>query len=233
MQYTEEMYSSMPQPLRSPAIEGYLKAIYLLQQDHKQVTTSLVAEHFTYAPASVTSMLQRLARLGLVNYTPYHGVSLTSAGGRVALDVLRHHRLLELYLVQMLGYSWEEVHEEAEILEHVISKTLEERIAARLGHPTADPHGDPIPSSDGTMPMSSCNSLHDLAIDVLGQIIRVKDQHPNRLRYLADLGFVPGAIVTVHARAPFDGPLTLGIGSNMLYLDSSMARAIFIRESVA
>lgn len=164
MQYTEEMYSSMPQPLRSPAIEGYLKAIYLLQQDHKQVTTSLVAEHFTYAPASVTGMLQRLAR---------------------------------------------------------------------LGHPTADPHGDPIPSSDGTMPMSSCNSLHDLAIDVLGQIIRVKDQHPNRLRYLADLGFVPGAIVTVHARAPFDGPLTLGIGSNMLYLDSSMARAIFIRESVA
>src|SRR5947207_2346138 len=129
----------------SPAIENYLKAIYKLHQAHGQVTTSLLAEDLGFAPPSVTGMLQKLAKLDLVIYTPYQGVTLTDRGRHRALEVLRHHRLLELFLVQALGYSWEEVHADAEVLEHVISKRLESRIAAHLGHPTADPHGDPIP----------------------------------------------------------------------------------------
>ncbi len=214
----------------SPAIEDYLKAIYVLHQDYGHVTTSLVAEHFGFAPASVTGMLQKLAQLALVTYVPYHGVTLTDRGQRLALDVLRHHRLLELFLVRELGYSWEEVHAEAEVLEHVISETLEARIAAHLGHPTADPHGDPIPSADGTLPVSTCQPLPHLSLGATGRITRVTDQHPDRLRYMADLGLVPGAIITVQARAPFDGPLTLGIGNATHHLDSRMAQAILVQE---
>ncbi len=214
----------------SPAIEDYLKAIYVLHQDYGHVTTSLVAEHFGFAPASVTGMLQKLAQLALVTYVPYHGVTLTDRGQRLALDVLRHHRLLELFLVRELGYSWEEVHAEAEVLEHVISETLEARIAAHLGHPTADPHGDPIPSADGTLPVSTCQPLPHLSLGATGRITRVTDQHPDRLRYMADLGLVPGAIITVQARAPFDGPLTLGIGDAIHHLDSRMAQAILVQE---
>lgn len=214
----------------SPAIEDYLKAIYVLQQEHGHVTTSLVAECFGFAPPSVTGMLQRLAKLDLVSYAPYHGVALTDRGQRVALEVLRHHRLLELFLVRELGYSWEEVHAEAEVLEHVISETLEARIAARLGHPTADPHGDPIPSADGTLPVSPCQPLTHLSLGTTGRITRVTDQHPDRLRYMADLGLVPGAIITLQARAPFDGPLTLSVGNAIHHLDIQMAQAIFIQE---
>jgi len=214
----------------SPAIEDYLKAIYVLHQDHEHVTTSLIADYFGFAPPSVTGMLQKLARLDLVLYTPYHGVALTDRGQRIALEVLRHHRLLELFLVRALGYSWEEVHVEAEVLEHVISETLEARIAARLGHPTTDPHGDPIPFADGTLPVSTCRPLTQLSLGAAGRITRVTDQQPDRLRYLAELGIVPGAIVTVRARAPFDGPLSLAIGDAIHHLDIRMARAILIQE---
>jgi DtxR family transcriptional regulator, Mn-dependent transcriptional regulator len=214
----------------SPAIEDYLKAIYVLQQGHGQVTTSLVAEYFGFAPPSVTGMLQKLAKLDLVSYTPYHGVALTDRGQRIALEVLRHHRLLELFLVRELGYSWEEVHAEAEVLEHVISETLEARIAARLGHPTTDPHGDPIPFANGTLPISTCQPLTQLSLGATGRVTRVTDQHPDHLRYLADLGLVPGAIITLRARAPFEGPLTLGIEGANHHLDIQMAQAIFIQE---
>jgi DtxR family Mn-dependent transcriptional regulator len=214
----------------SPAIEDYLKAIYVLQQGHGRVTTSLVAECFGFAPPSVTGMLQKLAKLDLVSYTPYHGVALTDRGQRIALEVLRHHRLLELFLVRELGYSWEEVHAEAEVLEHVISETLEARIAARLGHPTTDPHGDPIPFANGTIPISTCQPLTQLSLGATGRVTRVTDQHPDHLRYLADLGLVPGAIITLRARAPFEGPLTLGIEGANHHLDIQMAQAIFIQE---
>ena len=225
----EKLVATLPANC-SPAIEDYLKAIYVLHQDHAHVTTSLVADYFGFAPPSVTGMLQKLARLDLVIYTPYHGVTLTDRGQRQALEVLRHHRLLELFLVQALGYSWEEVHVEAEVLEHVISETLEARIASRLGHPTTDPHGDPIPFADGTLPVSTCRPLTQLSFGATGRITRVTDQQPDRLRYLAELGLVPGAIVTVHARAPFDGPLTLGIGDAIHHLDIRMAQAIFVQE---
>lgn len=214
----------------SPAIEDYLKAIYLLHQEHGQVTTSLVAEHFGFAPSSVTGMLQKLAKLDLVRYRPYYGVSLTECGQRIALEVLRHHRLLELFLVKELGYSWEEVHAEAEVLEHVISERMEAHIAAQLGHPTSDPHGDPIPFADGTLPLRTCRPLTQLSFGATGRITRVTDQQPDRLRYLAELGLVPDAIVTIRAQAPFDGPLTLGIGDAIHHLDIRMAQAIFVQE---
>src|SRR5919202_3739182 len=136
----------------SPAIEDYLKAIYTLGRTQAQVTTSLLADHLGFKPASVTGMLKTMSDMHLVSYTPYHGVELTPGGRRIALEIVRHHRLIELYLVEALGYSWDEVHDEAEALEHVISEKLEARIAARLGHPSFDPHGDPIPSLEGTLP---------------------------------------------------------------------------------
>jgi DtxR family transcriptional regulator, Mn-dependent transcriptional regulator len=215
---------------RSRAIEDYLKAIYVLDQEHGQVTTSLLSEHLGFAPPSVTSMLQKLAKLDLAAYTPYHGVTLTDRGQRVALEVLRHHRLLELFLMKELGYSWEEVHAEAEALEHVISETLEARIAAHLGYPTVDPHGDPIPSIDGTLPVSTCQPLAHLSLGATGRITRVTDQRPDHLCYLAAMGLVPGVIVTMRAQAPFDGPLTLGVGDAVHHLDIQLARAILVQE---
>jgi DtxR family transcriptional regulator, Mn-dependent transcriptional regulator len=230
MNLITENSAPTPTATRSPAIEDYLKAIYVLHQEHGQVTTSLLAERLGFAPPSVTGMLQKLAKLDLVSYTPYYGVALTDRGQRIALEVLRHHRLLEMFLVKELGYSWEEVHAEAEVLEHVISEQLEARIAAHLGHPTADPHGDPIPSADGTLPACPYLPLAHLSVGAAGQIARVTDQRPDHLRYLADLGLVPGAVVTVQARAPFDGPLTLGTGEAVHHLDIRMARAILVQD---
>jgi DtxR family Mn-dependent transcriptional regulator len=219
---------SGPKDRISPAIEDYLKAIYTLARSHTQVTTSLLADHLGYKPASVTGMLKTLADLNLVAYTPYRGVELTAAGERIALEVVRHHRLIELYLVEALGYSWDEVHDEAEALEHVISEKLEARIAARLGHPEFDPHGDPIPTLEGALPIGADARLSDLAVGAAGRIDRVTDQHPERLRYLADLGLVPGAALEVVASAPFDGPITIRIGDATHPLDRRIARQIFI-----
>jgi DtxR family transcriptional regulator, Mn-dependent transcriptional regulator len=212
----------------SPAIEDYLKAIYTLRIAHPQVTTSLLAEHIGVKPASVTGMLKTLADLHLVSYTPYHGVELTAAGQRVALEIVRHHRLIELYLVEALGYSWDEVHDEAEALEHVISEKLEARIAAHLGHPSFDPHGDPIPSLEGTLPHGDDAVLADLPAGASGEIVRVCDQHPERLRYLAGLGLTPGAQLEVVASAPFDGPISVRVGGAVHPLDRRLAREIYI-----
>jgi DtxR family transcriptional regulator, Mn-dependent transcriptional regulator len=173
-------------------------------------------------------MLKTLAELHLVSYTPYHGVELTGAGQRIALEVVRHHRLIELYLVEALGYSWDEVHDEAEALEHVISEKLEARIAARLGHPSFDPHGDPIPTLEGMVPGGGEVSLADLAVGDCGGIVRVGDQHPDRLRYLAELGLVPGADLEVVASAPFDGPVSVRIHGVIHPIDRRLAREISI-----
>ena len=213
----------------SPAIEDYVKAIYQLQQEHEQVTTSLLAEHLGFMPGSVTGMLQRLSRLNLVTYEPYRGVVLTDLGKRTALEVLRHHRLLELFLVEALGYSWDEVHGEAEVLEHAISERLETRIAERLGHPLTDPHGDPIPLADLSLPSEDRHSLADLEVGRQGRIIRVLDQNPAHLRYLQELGLCPGATVSVQTRAPFDGPLTIQVEGMPHAIDSRMARNILVR----
>lgn len=219
-----------PEAKLSSAIEDYVKAIYLLAQEHSKVTTSLLAERLRLSAASVTQMVQRLAKLNFATYTPYHGVKLTDIGEKLALEVIRHHRLLELYLVEALGLSWDEVHAEAEVLEHALSNRLAARIEERLGYPTTDPHGDPIPLADLTLPASDWRSLADAPLDVPQRIVRVLDQDPAHLRYLSELGLIPGATIIVRTRAPFDGPLMLAVGETTYPFDSRMARAILVRS---
>jgi DtxR family Mn-dependent transcriptional regulator len=217
------------QPARvSPAIEDYLKAIYLLQQRDTVVSTTVLGEQVGARPGSVTGMIKKLDEMGLVQHTPYQGVQLTESGTRVALEVIRHHRLIELFLVEFLGYTWDEVHEEAERLEHHISEKLEARIAARLGNPDFDPHGDPIPSLEGVLPVSHDRLLADVAVDVPARVVRVLDQNGDRLRYLADLGLTPGACLSVVASAPFDGPLTVRIADTTMAIDRRLARMIAV-----
>lgn len=212
----------------SRAVEDYLKAIYALAQDNPQVSTSLLSERLNVRPASVTGMLKTLSDMNLVAYTPYRGVELTSGGEKIALEVVRHHRLLELYLVEALGFSWDEVHDEAEALEHHISEKLEARIAQALGDPVFDPHGDPIPNMAGELPVDSTRPLGDVGVGESGIVERVSDQNPERLRYLADLGIVPGVCVEVTASAPFDGPVTIRVSDAIHALDRRLARKIFI-----
>ena len=214
----------------STAIENYLKTIYLLQHQSEHVGTTLLAERLNVKPASVSGMLKKLSDLQLVRHTPYHGVELSTAGEKIALEVLRHHRLIELYLVEALGYTWDEVHSEAEALEHVISEKLEARIAERLGHPTRDPHGDPIPSIEGLLPRGNSQPLNTLAVGEAGTVAQVLVQDAERLRYLASLGLVPGARVEIQAREPFEGPLTVKVGTTSHVLDARLAKTIVVED---
>jgi len=198
----------------SEAVENYLKAVYELEQAGGRVSTNALADRLGVAAGSVTGMLKKLAegRPRLVNYERHHGVSLTPAGRKIALEVIRHHRLIELYLHQALGYSWDTVHAEAEKLEHVISEEFEDRIAAMLGHPDFDPHGDPIPSKDGTLPELKTPLLSELDTGQTGRVARVRDNDPALLRYLAEIGIVPDATLLVSERGPFGGPLHVRVG---------------------
>jgi DtxR family Mn-dependent transcriptional regulator len=193
------------------SMQNYLKRILMLQEESggEAVNTQALADALKLTPASVTGMLKKLADAKLVEYERYQGVQLTPAGRRVALEVLRHHRLIELYLAQALGYSWDQVHDEAERLEHHISEEFEDRIDAMLGHPLIDPHGDPIPRRDGSMPAAhpTLDSLYEAELRVAMQIARVDDRDPELLRYLSELGLTLGARVEVVSRDPFDGPL--------------------------
>jgi DtxR family Mn-dependent transcriptional regulator len=218
--------------LRSTAVEDYTKAIYALEaRDSGPVSTTALAERLGVTPASASGMVKRLCELGLVTHRRYHGVLLTDAGRRVALEVIRHHRLLELYLVENLGVPWDRVHQEAEILEHVLSEDLEELIAAKLGHPTLDPHGDPIPSRELTIEEVSTESLESLEPGVTGIFARVSDSDPDMLRYLAELGIAPGAVLEVVERQPFGGPLFVRFGDEVHPLGGDLARAIRVQVS--
>jgi DtxR family transcriptional regulator, Mn-dependent transcriptional regulator len=199
--------------MRSQSKEDYIKAIYQIQNEQKNtwVSTSSLATHLGITSASVTGMVKRLAGTepALVEYEPYSGVKLTTDGEKTALEVIRHHRLIETYLSRMLGYSWDEVHEEAERLEHVISEEMEERMASALGNPTTDPHGDPIPDREGNIPQLHTIELTKLQEGETAQIQRVTGQEPDLLRYLAVLGLVPDARVRVVSKAPFNGPVSI------------------------
>jgi len=198
----------------TPAVEDYLKAIYQLEQEEPKagsVTGQRIAERLGVASPSVTNMIKRLSELGLVEHERYRGVELSDTGERIALEVVRHHRLLERYLVEALVYGWDEVHDEAERLEHHISEALEARMAAALGDPTVDPHGDPIPHLDGSVAGADTRKLVDLAPGDVAVVRRVSDQDPERLRYLEQLGLRPGANVRLLEALPFDGPLRLEI----------------------
>jgi DtxR family Mn-dependent transcriptional regulator len=218
----------------TPNMEDYLKAIYLIQQRGDTVSTSLLSEQLGgLKPGSVTGMIKKLAECNLITHTPYQGVQLTAAGEKVALEVLRHHRLLELYLVEVLGYSWDEVHEEAEALEHYISEKFEARIADLLGQPAFDPHGDPIPTPEGDIPPSTAVRLSDLSPGAWAKIVRVSDQSSERLRYLSSLGLIPGVHVQVTAVEPFDGPISVRIGeevSTSQPIDQRLAQTILVHQ---
>jgi DtxR family transcriptional regulator, Mn-dependent transcriptional regulator len=193
------------------AMEDYLKALLELSDRHAEVKARDLASALGVAPASVTGMLSKLAGLGLVHYAKYRGATLTPAGRALALETLRHHRLLETYLAQALGYPWEEVHEEAERLEHVISETFEDRVDALLGNPTHDPHGDPIPQRDGTLPATPGAPMSELAVGARATITRVTEQSSATLAFLAAAHLLPGTRVQLLARRDGGSTLTLQV----------------------
>jgi DtxR family Mn-dependent transcriptional regulator len=176
----------------SASIEDYAKAIYVLEERHGVASTTALADRLEISPPAVSAMVKKLAALGYVTHVRYRGVRLTDEGRKVALEVLRHHRLLETYLVEELGVPWDRVHAEAEVLEHVLSEGLEQRIAAKLGEPTHDPHGDPIPAADGTVVEPATVGLDALAAGARARFVRVSDSDPKLLRELAELGIRPG-----------------------------------------
>jgi DtxR family transcriptional regulator, Mn-dependent transcriptional regulator len=212
----------------SAAIEDYAKAIYALQRRAagRAVSTNDLAERLGVTPGSASAMVKKLADRGLVDHAPYHGVQLTTDGERLALEVLRHHRLLELYLAEHLDVPWDRVHDEAETLEHAISDDLTARIAAKLGHPTHDPHGDPIPAADLSIHEGTTRSLADLAPGDRGRFVRVSDSNPAMLRYLHERGVRLGDRLEVLDREPFEGPLTVRIGDGTQMLGGALASAM-------
>ncbi|MFQ5989145.1 MAG: metal-dependent transcriptional regulator [Candidatus Methylomirabilales bacterium] len=212
----------------SQAVEDYVKAIYLLEQSEGKVTTKALALALDVAPPSVTAMIKRLHAMHLARYTRYRGVTLTAAGKRMALEVVRHHRLLELYLVEAMGLPWDQVHDEAERLEHVISEELEERIAELLGHPVTDPHGDPIPTKEGELEQPAYVPLNELSPGTDAIIKRIADQSPDKLRYLGNLGLFPKVKVTLLEKAPFGGPMSLKVGGTRCTLGEELARQIYV-----
>jgi len=221
--------SAQRNSLNHQAIEDYLKTIYTLSEEESPVSTSRIAEARQVKPASVTSMIQRLAKLNLVDYEKHYGVTLSEAGRQIALEVIRHHRLIELYLIEALGFRWDEVHEQADILEHVISEKLEERIAAALNHPTHDPHGDPIPAKDGTMIQRDVRPLATLSPGAKARVARVVDDaNTEMLRYLEELGLLPGAVLRIQQVAPFDGPLTLEVNEKEAIIGFNAAGAVLV-----
>jgi DtxR family Mn-dependent transcriptional regulator len=212
------------------ATEDYLKAIYEIEEDFGHVSTSLLAVHLTVAPASVTGMVQKLSktRPRLVNYERHQGVTLTSAGRKIALEVIRHHRLIELYLAEALGYEWDRVDAEAEKLEHVISEEFEDKIAALLGDPKLDPHGDPIPTKTGHVAEACRLPLSEIAVGQTVRVARVRDGDSEFLRYLTELGLTLQTTVTVTERAPFDGPLHVAVGEKTHALGRAVTDQIFV-----
>lgn len=211
----------------SQATEDYAKAIYALQErTGDPVTTNELAERLGVTPGSASAMLKRLGARGLVDHQPYHGVRLTEAGRRVALEVLRHHRLLEAFLVEVLDVPWDRVHAEAEVLEHVLSEELEKLISAKLGDPRLDPHGDPIPTAALTIDEGETRALEDLEPGTRGRFVRVSDSDPAMLRYLGERGISPGAPIEVLDRQPFGGPATVRFGEVEHAIGGQLARAM-------
>jgi DtxR family transcriptional regulator, Mn-dependent transcriptional regulator len=219
--------AQVKQPRPSEAIENYAKAIYALEQrDSGAVTNNALAERLGVTPASASNMVKKLGEMGLVKHMPYKGMKLTRSGRRVALEVLRHHRLLELYLAESLGVPWDRVHDEAEVLEHVLSEELEELIAAKLGNPTHDPHGDPIPNAALEIEERETECLARLEPGASGVFVRVSDADPSMLRYLAELGVTPGDRFEIVDRQPFGGPLFARFDGRVQVLGGDLATAM-------
>jgi DtxR family Mn-dependent transcriptional regulator len=230
-----EMNAAKTRPIRANlthAVEDYLKTIYQIQSTHGRASTKDIADRLHVKPASVTGMIQKLSetRPPLLEYRKHQGVILTEEGEEVALEIIRHHRLLELFLHQILGYEWEDVHAEADRLEHVISEEFEERIAEALGDPSHDPHGDPIPTRDLQVPSSSQIRLYDLREGDVATVERVQDRDPDLLRYLGEVGMLPQTRLTILDYSPFDENLRLQVEGQLqpLVLGPRVTRQIFV-----
>lgn len=222
----------------SAAVEDYLKAIYtLLHERHPGgeggVNTQALARELNISAPSATAMVKKLAAMNLARHTPYRGVELTEAGEKIALEVIRHHRLLETYLAQVLGLDWDQVHAEADRLEHVLSEQVEARIAEILGHPDKDPHGSPIPAMDGTITRHTECRLSDALAGTQATVSRVTDENPELLRHLSELGLRPGTSVLVKRANPAEGVLHLEIHGQERILGLAPARSIYIDGPVA
>ena len=216
----------------SQAVEDYLKSIYKLQHggaEKERVTTSVIADRMQVAAASATSMIKKLAEMHLLVYTPYQGVELTDAGERIALETIRHHRLIELYLAQALGYPWDQIDAEADRLEHAISEEFEDRIDKALGYPTIGAHGEPIPTKQGQIEDREYARLSELETGQPAIIRRVSDRNPEMLRYMEEIGLQLGTRVEVREKAPFSGPLQLKINADKVKsLGLEVANNIFV-----
>jgi DtxR family Mn-dependent transcriptional regulator len=218
--------------MSTPSIEDYIKAIYKARLETGEVSTQDLASRVQHSPAAASKMLRRLADLRLIEYKPYQSsVRLTVAGEKMALEIIRHHRLLELYLVQALGYDWDEVHEEAERLEHHISEEFENRIDVLLGHPTACPHGDPIPTRDGVMPPVSNYTLAQQRRPAYLTIRRVRDEDASLLRHLKQLGLLPGTAIEFLEQEPFGGAYVVRVGDQVVRVGPQAAAHIFVGDA--
>lgn len=212
----------------SPSVEDYIKAIYNAQEDSGDVTTQELAMRVQVSAPAVSKMLKRLAELHLVTHTPYQGVALTEAGRKMALEIIRHHRLLELYLVEALGFGWDQVHDEAERLEHHISEEFEARIDAMLGHPSVDPHGDPIPTRDGVVAAVSYRTLALQTSPARLTVNRVRDEDSDLLRHVRDLGLLPGTAIEFLEQEPFGGAYIVRVGDRTVRVAPQVADRVFV-----
>jgi DtxR family Mn-dependent transcriptional regulator len=220
----------MTELVPSQSEQDYLKAIYHLTHGEAKERTgpAALADWLGFSCASATNMVKKLTERGLVTHSPYQGVALTETGEKIALEVLRHHRLLETYLSERLGVPWERVHAEADRLEHALSEDLEARLDADLGYPTTDPHGAPIPTKEGVISAPETQRLWSAVPGTTVTVAEVADEDAELLTYLADLGLIPGAAVTVLAKAPFDGPLHIRVGKNDYALGETVTRAVSV-----
>jgi DtxR family Mn-dependent transcriptional regulator len=217
--------------LPGQSVEDYLKAIYHMEFEGRTANTADLASRLHVSAPAVSKMLRRMTELQLVEHTPYHAVQLTDRGRKVALEIIRHHRLLERYLVDALGYSWEEVHAEAERLEHHISEDFESRIDDLLGHPTTCPHGAPIPSRDLEVVPSASRPLGEMAVPGRYTVDHVVDEDPELLRYLKERGLVPGSVVALLEREPFGGDFTAQVGQDIVRIAPKAAAQVFVLPS--
>ena len=218
--------------MQSESVENFLKAVYVLQQRMERVSTNALAEALDIAPPSVTDMARRMETAGLVDYRKYYGVLLTPEGESVALRVIRRHRLIELYLVEELGYDIHEVHMEAERLEHAVSDRFVEAIAQKLDHPDVDPHGDPIPTVDGIVTRPDTITLAELPVNRVGTVSRLMATNDDMLEHIVERGFKLGEAVSVVARDPFEGPLTVNLNSEERIIGHNVAQCILVEFEV-
>jgi DtxR family Mn-dependent transcriptional regulator len=217
-----------PEDTLTGPVEDYLKTIYEIGRGTVSVATNDIAQRLAIAPASVSGMVRRLADQGLLSYERYRGVTLTEQGRRAALRTIRRHRIIESYLSSALDYPWDRVHDEAERLEHAASDELVDRMAEAIGEPVVDPHGAPIPSREGFMDETEYVSLGELSAGYGARVVRVSDDDPEMLRYLAELAIVPGAEVIVISRAPYQGPISLRIAGHLLAIGPQLASQVMV-----